>query len=212
MKSKSLLIIYLIILLIIFVSVPCFVIKRAIDMQSGWNGVSWGKTESQMKDWMKKNNTNYTFERCPLSHYGVVCWKLSWNTKENSVPFEYIEFQFKNGRLCAVIETEKVSSSDPRNRLNLGVAKKGTDLKKELVREKGTRFILTERVFYYVPESKFKETKERYAVSLLVKSPVGESEIPEETISWRLTKGSYSSSYYEEISDNYDNFPSANFF
>ena len=204
--------IYLLILLLIFVTVPAFVIKKTVDMKSGWNGITWGRTESQIKDWIKRNNTNYDFERCTLSHYGVVCWKLTWKSKNSNVPYEYIEFQFKDGKLCAVIETEKVTDSDPAVRLALGHPEKGTDIKSVPYKEKGIKFSLVERVFYYTPEAKFRATKERYAVSRLVKTPVDEeSQFPEETLSWRLTKGSYSSSYYEEIRDHLENFPSAHF-
>lgn len=212
MKNNTFSVVYIIFLSAAFVLVPAFVIKRTFDMKSGWNGLSWGKTEEQIREWVKKNNTNYSFERCPLSHYGIVCWKLSWKTKENSVPFEFIEFQFKDGKLVAVIETEKSSSSDPASRLDLGRPAKGTDIKSLVQRENGIRFAFTERVFYYVPESKFKATKERYAVSRLVKTPLDRTEIPEEILSWRLTRGSYSSKFYEEISDKWNDFPSAHFF
>ena len=205
-------IIYLIVLLLIFISVPAYVIKKTVSMKSGWNGLTWGRSEIQIKEWIKKNNSNYEIERCPLSHYGVVCWKLTWKSKNNNVPYEYIEFQFKDGKLCAVIETEKVTDMDPAIRLSLGHPDRGSDIKSVPYKEKGLKFSLVERVFYYSPEAKFKVTKERFAVSRLVKVPLDEkAELPEEVLSWRLTKGSYSPSYFEEVKNQSENFPSAHF-
>ncbi len=211
MNRRTSSIIYVIFLSLVSISLPLVVLKRTQDVKSGWKNLSWGSTENQVREWVKKNNTNYLFERCPLSHYGVACWKLSWKAKRGEIPLESIEFQFKDGRLCAVVETERTGETDPAKTLSLGQAKNGTDIKTVSIREKGLKYALTERVFYYEPESRFSSTKVLYAVSRLVKIPMHESENPEEVLSWRLTKGSYSPSYYAEAMTNLEIFPSARF-
>ena len=210
MRKKLFAAFYMIFLLLAFVSVPLFVVKKTLDMKSGWHGIPWESTESQVSDWVKKNNSNYDFEKCPLNHYGVLCRKLTWKKNRGDVPFDSIEFQFRNGKLCAVIESEKVSDFDPSLNLDLGRPEKGSDIKLVEVKEKGVRFVMIERVFYYTPEKQSGTTRERYAVSRLIKSPV-KTESPEEIISWRLTKGSYDKEFYEEIKERWDNFPSAHF-
>ncbi len=207
MRKNFFAVLYMIFLVAAFVSVPLFVVKKTINMKSGWHGIPWGSTESQVSDWVKKNNTNYDFEKCPLNHYGVFCRKLTWKKNLGEVP-DSIEFQFKNGKLCAVIESEKVSDFDPAVGLDLGSPAKGTDIK--LVEARGKQFVMIERVFYYTPEKQSGATRERYAVSRLIKAPT-KSEIPEEIVSWRLSKGSCSKDFYEEIKDRWDNFPSAHF-
>ena len=42
----------------VFVLVPVFVIKKTVDLQSGWNGLAWESTQDEVKEWVKKNNTN----------------------------------------------------------------------------------------------------------------------------------------------------------
>ena len=203
-------IIYSIFLLIVFLLVPAYVIKLSIDMKSGWNGLTWGKTENQVKEWIRKNNSNYNLSRCTQSHYGVVCWKLSWKAQADS-PLDFIEFQFQDGKLCAVIETEKVVSEDPFPNGELGLAEKGSDLKTVQLKEKGVRYSVTERAFYYIPEVRFKATKQRIAVSRLVKNAINREDLPEEILSWRVTRGYYSPSRFEEVKSQYDDFPSAHF-
>ena len=137
MRKKLFAAFYMIFLFLAFVSVPLFVVKKTLDMKSGWHGIPWGSTESQVSDWVKKNNTNYDFEKCPLNHYGVLCRKLTWKKNRGDVPFDSIEFQFRNGKLYAVIESEKVSDFDPSLNLDLGRPAKGSDIKLVEVKEKG---------------------------------------------------------------------------
>ncbi len=209
MKKRGALI-YLICLAVISLLVPAYVIKTTVDMKSGWNGLVWGRTENQVKEWIRKNNSNYTLAKCTQSHYGVVCWKLSWKNASDS-PMEYIEFQFKDGKLCAVIETERVVSSDPFPNGELGQPEKGSDIKTLQIKEKGVRFNLTERAFYYIPEVRFKATKQRVCVSRLVKNALNKEDVPEEVLSWRVTRGFYTAARFEEVKNSYDDFPAAHF-
>ncbi len=209
MKKKAA-IIYSIFLFLLALLVPLYVIKLSIDIKSGWNGLTWGKTENQVKEWIRKNNSNYNLTKCTQSHYGVVCWKLSWKNSVDT-PMEYIEFQFKDGKLCAVIETQKVLSADPFPNGQLGQPEKGSDIKTVQIKEKGIRYNLTERAFYYVPEVRFKATKERLCVSRLVKNAINKEDIPEEVLAWRVTRAYYTSARFEEIRNSYDDFPGAHF-
>lgn len=38
----------------VFVLVPVFVIKKTVDLQSGWNGLAWESTQDEVKEWVKK--------------------------------------------------------------------------------------------------------------------------------------------------------------
>lgn len=207
-KSKA--IILSAILGILFLAIPAFVIVKAANIKSGYKGLVWGQTEYQVKEWIKKNNNNIVWSKCPLSHYGVTCTKLTWKKNEQS-PFEYIEFQFKNGKLAAVIETEHEKPFTPEVLYSYGRSENGTDLAVEIYKSKGEKFQLRDYVNYYSPMQKFNGTKKRYAVEILFKKNLTDTTVPEEKIFYLLTTGYYSPEYYDEAKNHNENFPSHRF-
>lgn len=194
----------------IFIAAPAFVITKAFRIKSGYKGVFWGQTEYQVKEWAKKNNNKSYWEKCPLSHYGVTCQRLNWKQNEQS-PFEYIEFQFKDEKLVAVIETghEKPFSQDIF--YSYGHSENGTDLAVEIYREKGTKYQLRDFVNYYSPVQKMNGTKKRFAVEILFRKNLSDFSVPEEKVMYLLTTGYYSPEYYEQAKEHTENFPSHRF-
>ena len=202
------------ILSVVFLMAPVFVIIRTINIENGWKGLPWGATEQQTKEWVEKNNNKSIWNKCNLTHFGVSCYKLTWK-ETKSIPFEYIEFQFKNGKLCAVIETYHEEANDPAEYLKLNRPKiergGGQDLGNDFYREKGNKYKLTDRVFYYTIPRTFKETRIRHAVERLVKNNLTDTAEPESVISYQLTTAYYSLEYFEEAKNLTDNFPSHRF-
>lgn len=195
---------------ILFLAAPAAVITRAVHIKSGYRGLLWDSTEFQVQEWIKKNNNRFSWTKCPLSHYGVTCSRLSWKQDQQS-PFEYIEFQFKNGKLVAVIETghEKEFSKEVLHAY--GKSENGTDLAIDEYKSKGTKYQLRDYVNYYSPVNKFSGTKERYAVEILFQKNLSDPTVPEEKLMYHLTSGYYSPSYYEEAKNLNQNFPSHRF-
>ena len=208
-KSKAVLI--LAILSVIFISAPLAVFIKTSHLRSGYKGLPWGKTEYQVQEWIKKNNNKFYWSKCPLSHYGVSCSRLSWKQNEQS-PFEYIEFQFKDGKLVAVIETGHQKNHTPEVLRSFGKSENGTDLAVENYRSKGEKYQLRDYVNYYVPiNQKLNGTKKRYAVQILFQKNLSNPEIPEEKLFYQLTEGYYSPEYFEEAKKHSENFPSFRF-
>lgn len=207
-KSKA--IILCSILGIIFLLAPAFVITRAFRIKSGYKGVFWGQTEYQVKEWANNNNNKITWEKCPLSHYGVTCQRLSWKKNEQS-PFEYIEFQFKNEKLVSVIETGHEKPFNKDVFYDYGRSENGTDLAIETYREKGTKYELRDFVNYYSPVQKFYGTKKRFAVEILFRKNLSDVSVPEEKLMYVLTTGYYAPEYFEEAKEHAENFPSHRF-
>lgn len=201
-------IVFLSILLLVFIVAPTFVIYRTIALKSGWNGIRWESSMAQVKKWIKKNNTNYRYEVCDKSHFGILCYKLSWREKNHS-SLEFIEFQFKNDKLCAVIETKKPTQTNPATSLNLGQAEFARDVRTFFSREKGIKFLYTERNRYYSPSNIFKTTKKRYAVTVLERKIPADETFADEAVLFRLTEGYYESAYFDTIKDKIDDFPSS---
>ena len=192
--------VFICILAAVFVLVPVFVIKKTVDLQSGWNGLAWESTQDEVKEWVKKNNTKYSYSPCSQSHFDVSCFKLSWKNTEHS-PFEYIEFQFKDGLLCAVIETGKPVFSDPAVSLGLGSPESGRDLRYFFQKEKGIKYKYTERVFYYTPSEKRKSSGKYQAVCRLVRNIPSDPSFADENVLFRLTTVSCKNSSFD-ISEN----------
>ena len=195
---------------ILFFAMPAIVLVKAVRINSGYKGLVWGQTEYQVKEWIKKNNNNIIWTKCPFSHYGVSCTRLAWKQGGQS-PFEYIEFQFKNGKLAAVIETGHAKPFSPEILYSYGRSENGTDLAVEIYKSKGERFQLRDYVNYYAPAQKFNGTKKRYAVEILFKKNLSDSTAPEEKLFYLLTAGYYSPDYYEEARNHNENFPSHRF-
>lgn len=209
--TKRSAIIFLSILIFFALLTPALVILQTVRINSGWHGISWGAQESQVQEWIKKNNNKYNWSRCNFSHFGVTCYKLSWKENENS-PFDYIEFQFKDNKLCAVIETEHSKNFDPAIAKKLGKPKNGTDVSVDFLREKGFKYKISDRVFYYEPVQKFNSTKLRYAVQRYVKTNLSDESQPDEILSYQLTTGYYSIERFEEIKNSTEDFPTFRFF
>lgn len=104
--TKRSAIIFLSILIFFAILTPALVIIQTTRINSGWHEILWGTSENHVQEWIRKNNNRYSYNRCNFSHFGVTCYKLSWKENETS-PFDYIEFQFRDNKLCAVIETER---------------------------------------------------------------------------------------------------------
>lgn len=207
-KSKAITI--SIVLGILFLAMPAFVITKTARIKSGYKGLVWGETEFQVKEWMKKNNNKIIWTKCPFSHYGVSCIRLTWKQNEQS-PFEYIEFQFKNEKLVAVIETGHEKPFSPEVLYSYGRSENGTDLAVEIYKNKGEKFQLRDYVNYYSPLQKFNGTKKRFAVEILFKKNLSDTSVPEEKLFYLLTSGYYAPDYYEEAKMHNENFPSHRF-
>lgn len=210
--SKRRAIIILCILSVFFVCVPLFVILRTINFEFGWKGLHWGSSEYQVKEWVEKNNNKANWAKCNHPHFGVSCYKVTWK-EARAIPFEYIEFQFKNEKLVAVIETYHEEEVDPADYLKLYrsniIREGGTDLQVEFTREKGIRIKNVDRVFYYTIPRSFNKTRIRHAVERLVKINTQDQT---ETISlYNLTTGYYSYEYFEEAKALQESFPSHRF-
>ena len=199
------------ILLLLFLLAPAFVILKAIHIKSGYKGLIWGQTEYQVQQWAKKNNNNMIWTKCPLSHYGVKCYKLSWKQNRQS-PFEYIEFQFKNEKLVAVIETEHEKPFNPNILKQYGKSENGTDLAVETYKVKGEKYKLRDYVNYYIPNAQpFYGTKKRYAVEILFQQNLNNENEAETKLFCLVTKGYYAPEYFEEARKHNENFPSHRF-
>ncbi len=194
----------------IFFAVPLLVILKGFQLKSGYKGLSWGQNEVNVKEWVKKNNNKIIWSACPQSHFGVNCFRLTWKDGEKS-PFEYIEFQFKNEKLVAVIETEHEKLFDKKVFYSYGKSENGTDLAVETYKSKGEKFQLRDYVNYYVPKQSLNGTKKRYAVEILYKKNLSNPEVPEEKVLCLITTGYYSSEYFEEAKLYEKNFPSHRF-
>lgn len=192
------------------IGVPAFVISRTISLNAGWNGIPWGSTESQVQTWVKKNNNRVSWAKCTASHYGVTCFKITWKESEKS-PFECIEFQFQNGELKAVIETAHQKDFERSDLTSLGKASYGTDLATDIEREKGIKYRITDRVFYYDNLRKYSSVKKRAALELLVRTPINADDVPEKILCSRLTTAYYSSDYYEMVKSSSGDFPAQRF-
>lgn len=203
MITKRKAVVLISVLLLVFILVPFFVIKKTFDIKSGWNSILWGSSQNQVKEWVKKNNTNYIYSLCNSSHFGVVCYKLSWKNKESSL-FEYIEFQFKDDSLCAVIETEKQSLSDPAKKYSLGRPLYGKDIRLFYKRENGIKYSYVVRLFYYDIQNKWKNTKNRYYIKCVIRNIPSNSSFSDEIISYQYIKGYYSANYFDLIKNNSD--------
>lgn len=203
--------IFLSILGILFTAMPLIVILRTIHLKSGYKGLVWGRTEQQVQSWIKKNNNKAVLNRCNLSHFGVSCYKLTWKDSSTS-PFEYIEFQFKDGKLVAVVETGHKKDYTKNIAKEFGQPDFGTDIAVSPVqKEKGQRYQLTDRIFYYSASNRLIGTKSRIALECLIKNVTNDTAIPEETLFYRITTGYYSPDYYDQAKSNTENFPSLRF-
>lgn len=204
-------IIFLSIISAIFVIMPVIVILRTCHLKAGYKGLTWGRTEAQVQMWIKKNNNKAIWNRCNLSHYGVTCWKLTWKNLESS-PYEFIEFQFKDGMLVSVIETEREKPYSRQIDTMFGRPDYGTDIAASSVqKDKGIKFQYINRIFYYTGRRHLSGTKTRIAVERLIKYTLNDSTVPEETILYRVTTGYYSPEYYDSIKNSHESFPSKKF-
>lgn len=203
-----------IILTVISLIIPSFVIIRSINVENGWKGLPWGASESQTREWIDKNNNKAVWSKCNLPHYGVSCFKVTWKDTKQT-PFEFIEFQFKNGKLCAVIESNHEEPSDPADALHLnrpGVERlTGQDLAYDFYRDRSYRYKLVDRVFYYVEPRNWKDTRVRYAVARLVRINLSDLTEPDIVMDYQLSTAYYSLDYFEETKDHLENFPSHRF-
>ena len=147
MKTKKGAIVFITILSIFFVLSPLFVIYKTVKFQGGYKGLNWGVSEDQTIQWLKKNSNKAIWTKCDNNHYGSLCYKVTWKEKD-SQEFEYIEFQFQNEKLCAVIESYKPTDVNPLRTYNLGSAQKGTDLEIFYKKEKGVKYKYIDRAFY----------------------------------------------------------------
>lgn len=209
--TKRSAIIFLSVLIFFAILTPALVIIQTTRINSGWHEILWGTSENHVQEWIKKNNNRYSYNRCNFSHFGVTCYKLSWKENETS-PFDYIEFQFRDNKLCAVIETERKKNFDPAISRKLGKPKNGTDLSVDYLREKGIRYKISDRVFYYEPIQKLSSTKLRYAVQRYIRTNLNDVSKPDEIMEYQLTTGYYQPDYFEEIKDNTEDFPTFRFF
>lgn len=198
------------ILLLASVIAPAIVINRSITIRSGYKGIPWGRTQYQVEEWVRSNNNKITWTRCPFSHYGVTCCQVKWKQNEKT-PFEYIEFQFKDEKLVAVIETEHEKQFEKTILQSLGKSDNGKDYKRETYREKGVKYELRDWVNYYIPAKTYRGTKVRHALNLLYRKNLTNPEEPEEKLMYQLTTGYYSPSYFEEARLYSENFPSHHF-
>lgn len=190
-------------------AVPFFVIFKSISLNSGWNGILWDSTEPQVQAWVKKNNNRANWSKCPLSHFGVSCYKVTWKETEKS-PYEYIEFQFQDGKLKAVIETFHQKDFQKTDLQEFGRASYGSDLAIDFYRDKGIKYKLADRVFYY--ENPIHSSKKyRIAQEFLVQTPINSNEITETILFSRITKAWYCPDYYEKAKNSNENFPSSRF-
>ncbi len=178
--------IYSVLFLLLFIGIPFFVIERNILISGGWNGLPWGATESQAKEWVQKNNTNALWNKCKQNHFGVSCYKVTWKDNAN-VPFESIEFQFKNGELCAVKETKLQTQIDPAISMKLGNPTSGKDLANDIYKEKGIKYKLTDRIFFYKPERQPRNVKITYSVERLVRTNISDLDMPDLTLFYQLS-------------------------
>lgn len=185
---------------------PVFVLLKAKNLNAGWKGILWDSTEVQVQDWVKKNNNKASWSRCNLSHFGVNCYKITWKENEKS-PFEYIEFQFKDNKLKAVIETEHQRDFQKNDLKIYGRAEFGRDLAKDYYKEKGIKYQLTDRVFFYEDF----QNKKRIALQILVRSALNSEEIADENLYTQITSGYYSPDYYDDAKESNENFPSFRF-
>lgn len=189
---------------------PAIVIHRSVTIRSGYKGITWGRTQHQVEQWARNNNNKINWARCPFSHYGVTCIRLTWKQNETT-PFEYIEFQFKDEKLVAVIETEHEKPFEKSILHSLGRSENGTDYARDTYREKGIKYELRDWINYYSPSKNWKGTKIRYAVNVLFRKNLSDPEQPEEKLLYQLTTGYYSPEYFEEARKHNENFPSHHF-
>lgn len=203
-------IIFVSVLAAISILVPSIVIYRSVNIRSGYKGLPWGKTQYQVEQWARSNNNKSVWSRCPSSHYGVNCIRLTWKQNQTT-PFEYVEYQFKDEKLVAVIETQHEKPFDKDIFRIYGKSENGTDYARETYKEKGTKYELRDWINYYSPSQRWKGTKLRYAVNVLYRKNLSNPEQPEEKLMYQLTTGYYSPEYYEEARTHNENFPSHHF-
>ena len=209
MKTKKSAIIFIIFLTVIFLSAPLIVIQKTFKLSGGYKGLSWNVTEDQTRDWINKNSNKAIWSKCDKNHYGVLCYKVYW--KDNaSQNFEYLEFQFKDGKLCSVLESYKETQTDPRKTYNLGSPQSGSDIEIFFTKEKGVKYKYVDRVFYYISEDFVNNTKNRYAISQLTKNIPDDLTYPDTIEKYQFTKGYYSREYVSFESEE-KNFPTFRF-
>lgn len=209
MKTKKGAIVFITILSIFFVLSPLFVIYKTVKFQGGYKGLNWGVSEDQTIQWLKKNSNKAIWTKCDNNHYGSLCYKVTWKEKD-SQEFEYIEFQFQNEKLCAVIESYKPTDVNPLRTYNLGSAQNGTDLEIFYKKEKGVKYKYIDRAFYYNSSPIRKNTENRYVISQLIKSIPADESFPDTVEQYQFTKGYFSTEFVSFESESI-NFPTYRF-
>lgn len=175
-KNKKLAICLIVISLFLFFFMPFMVIRQMFLMKSGWNGIFWNSTESQVKEWVKKNNNSYLYRQCPYSHFGVKCYLLSWKSEIDDT----IEFQFRNSKLFCVVENGVAYNEKESEKLNkisfyspeqidksfFGISEDASFLENlavssKLIKKNGKKIIQSDEVFVFEENGFFDASVQR---------------------------------------------------
>lgn len=194
-KNQKNCIIFAVILIFLFFLFPSILCSRVLKFQSGYKGLKWGSSLSDVKSWVKKNSNNSSLKKCDESHFGLLCYKLKLKNPESG-ELDFLEFQFQNEKLCSVVESF-TESELPFEKSEFNIFEKGFNIDSYEKRIKGKKY----KFFHNVIPSKFfnisNGTKTCKFYSRLIKSFNGEDEFFAESEKFQLTIKYFSYDYKE---------------
>lgn len=158
----------------LFLLFPSILISKVLKLESGYKGLKWGSTISDVRDWASKNTTNFSFKKCEQGHFGGVCYKLKLKNAENS-KIDFLEFQFQNEKLICVVESFFETEESFEN-LSEESFLRGTKLDSEIKKNKGKKYEFSHYVLPSIHKNAANGTKILELYSALIKSPVDENE------------------------------------
>ncbi|MEE1167327.1 MAG: hypothetical protein UHP28_09290 [Treponema sp.] len=176
-KNKKVAVVLISICLFFVISMPVYVIRQVVLLKGGWNGITWNSTESQVKDWIKTNNSGYSYRKCPFSHFGVKCNLLEWKTESGS-PWSSIEFQFADSRFCCVVENGPILAFENIDMENFDVTDYGVDkeakfleeilIESKQIKKSGQKIDVSNKVQIYEQKGFFNASTVRFCLLLKV--------------------------------------------